>query len=170
MPLHLKDSAIKINVILLINKIKKDILEAKKAQAAIEFLFIIGFAMLLLLPSLALFGQFVQETSYTVTTGQVNKIAHLMLATATQVYQGTNGSTIVIDVNFPDGIANMSIINQEELLFVTDVGGHISDWTYYSDIPLNGTFNATDYDQGLRTFRFTSIDAGSRVKIERVQE
>ncbi|MBI5072447.1 hypothetical protein HZA99_01370, partial [Candidatus Woesearchaeota archaeon] len=52
----------------------------KSGQAAVEFLFIIGFAMLLLLPSLALFGKFAEETSYTVTSGQINKLGSLMIA------------------------------------------------------------------------------------------
>ena len=74
----------------------------RKAQAAIEFLFVVGFAMLLLIPSLALFGRFVQESSYTVTTSQVNKIGNYMLSTAKTVYHGTNGTVIVIEVNFPE--------------------------------------------------------------------
>ena len=140
----------------------------KTAQAAVEFLFIIGFAMLLLLPSLALFGRFVEETSYTVTSGQVNKIGSLMLATATQVYQGTNGSSIIIELNFPDGVTNMTILNSQELVFTTDIGGHASEQTYYSQVPLNATFNATDYEKGFKKFRFTAVDSGAQVQIERV--
>lgn len=142
----------------------------KSAQAAVEFLFIIGFAMLLLLPSLALFGRFAEETSYTVTSGQVNKIGFLMIATATQVYQGTNGSSIIIEVNFPNGVNSMSIQNNEEILFATDIGGKKSEQTYISEIPLNATFDAADYEKGFKKFKFTTINAGTMVQIERVIE
>lgn len=142
----------------------------KSAQAAVEFLFIIGFAMLLLLPSLALFGKFAEETSYTVTSGQINKMGSLMIATATQVYQATNGSSIIIQVNFPDGVTNMSIMNQNELVFATDIGGHASEQTYHSAIPLNGTFNASDYEKGFKKFQFTAVNGGTIVQIERIIE
>ncbi len=140
----------------------------KQSQAAVEFLFIIGFAMLLLIPSLALFARFVQESSYTVTTSQVNKIGNVMLSTAIQAYHGTNGTIIVIDINFPKGVKNMTIIDNQQLVFITDIGGALSENAYYSEIPINGSFNESDYSDGLKKFKFTAVNAGSLVQIERI--
>lgn len=141
-------------------------LKSLKSQAAIEFLFVVGFAMLLLFPSLALFGRFVQETTYTVTTSQLNKIGYYMLSTAKQAYYSTNGSIIVIEVNFPDGVKGMEIINEEELVFGIETSGAESELVFFSDVPINGTFNESDYTKGNKKFRFTSVD--STVFIERV--
>ncbi|MFA6888891.1 MAG: hypothetical protein WC254_05350 [Candidatus Woesearchaeota archaeon] len=142
-------------------------MKKKKAQAAIEFLFVVGFAMLLIIPSLALFGRFVEETAYTATTSQVNKIGNYMVTTAVQAYQGTNGTIIIIEANFPDGVQNMSIVNENELVFLIDIGGKRTEQVYYSKVPLSGSFNYSDVEKGLKKFRFTAINSGYIVFIER---
>ncbi len=141
----------------------------KQAQAAIEFLFVVGFAMMLLIPSLALFGRFVQESSYTVTTSQANKIGNYMLSTAKTVYHGTNGTVIVIEVNFPEGITSVEIPEEthDQIIFTMDVGGAQTQQVYYSDIPINGAFNSTDITEGVKKIKFEAINNGALVQIER---
>jgi hypothetical protein len=140
-----------------------------KAQAAVEFLFVVGFAMLLIVPSLALFGRFVQETSYTATTSQLNQIGNYFLSTAVQAYQGTNGTVLVVEINFPEGVENMSIVNNNELLFKVNIGGAESEQVYYSEIPLTGEFAAEDFSKGMKTYKFTATERGTIVQIERIQ-
>lgn len=141
----------------------------KKAQAAIEFLFVVGFAMMLLIPSLALFGRFVQESSYTVTTSQVNKVGNYMLSTAKTVYHGTNGTVIVIEVNFPEGVTEMEIPEtQDQLIFRIDIGGAETEQVYYSDVPINGTFNSSDVIEGVKKIKFEAVNNGALVQIERL--
>ena len=144
----------------------------QKGQAAIEFLFVVGFAMMLIIPSLALFGMFVQETSDTVTRGQVNKIGNYMVNTATQAYHGTNGTIIVIEVNFPEGVTNLTVPTETELVFTFEDGttGAAGEAVFYSDVPLNGTFTADDVNEGTKKFKFTTTESGSVVLIERVQK
>ncbi|MEK6867400.1 MAG: hypothetical protein AABX98_01120 [Nanoarchaeota archaeon] len=144
----------------------------QKGQAAIEFLFVVGFAMMLIIPSLALFGMFVQETSDTVTRGQVNKIGNYMMNTATQAYHGTNGTIIVIEVNFPKGVTNLTVPTENELVFTFEEGttGVAGEAVFYSDIPLNGTFTDNDVNEGIKKFKFTATESGSVVLIERVQK
>lgn len=144
----------------------------KQAQAAIEFLFVVGFAMMLLIPSLALFGRFVQESSYTVTTSQVNKIGNYMLSTAKTVYHGTNGTVVVIEVNFPEGVTVMEIPEEthDQIIFTMNVGGTETQQVYYSDIPINGTFNSTDITEGVKKLKFEAINNGALVQIERHRE
>lgn len=139
-----------------------------KAQASIEFLFIIGFAMLLLLPSLALFGHFVQETTTTATAAQLHKIANALLATGKQVYYNGNGSSIVLEVNLPEGITEMRISEEEQaLIFIVDIAGTSSEMVYFSGIPINGSFSAEDWTEGRKKFKMTATNYGSVVDIER---
>lgn len=139
-----------------------------KAQASIEFLFIMGFAMLLLLPSLALFGHFVQETTTTATAAQLHKIANALLATAKQVYYSGNGSSIVLEVNLPEGITEMHISEEEKaLIFTVDIAGASSEMVYFSDISINGSFSAEDWTEGRKKFKMISTRDGSVVDIER---
>lgn len=140
-----------------------------KAQAAVEFLFVMGFAMMLLIPSLALFGRFVQESSYTVTTSQVNKIGNYMLATAKTVYHGTNGTVVVIEVNFPEGITEVEIPEEthDQIIFTMNVGGAETQQVYYSDIPINGTFNSMDITEGVKRLKFEAVQNSALVQIER---
>jgi hypothetical protein len=144
----------------------------RNGQAAIEFLFVVGFAMMLIIPSLALFGMFVQETSDTVTRSQVNRIGNYMIDTATQAYHGTNGTIIVIELNFPQGVKNVTVPTEHELVFTFEDGttGVAGEAVFYSDVPLNGTFGDDDFSEGLKKFRFNTTESGSVVVIERVRK
>ncbi len=146
---------------------KKYYQRSAKAQASIEFLFVVGFAMLLIIPSLSLFGMFVQETSDTVTQSQINKIGNYMINTATQTYHGTNGTVIVIEVNFPEGVSGLEVMNGNELVFTfaDELSGQA---VFYSDILLNGTFTEDDINKGIKKFKFTATESGSIVLIERI--
>ncbi len=139
-----------------------------KAQASIEFLFIMGFAMLLLLPSLALFGHFVQETTTTATAAQLQKIANGLLATAKQVYYNGNGSSIVLEVNLPEGLTEIRISEEEQaLIFIMDIAGAPSELVYFSDVPIQGSFEAEDWTKGRKKFKMISTNHGYVVSIER---
>jgi hypothetical protein len=138
----------------------------KKGQASIELLFVIGFAMLLIIPSLALFGRFVQETTYTATASQTNKIGNQMLTTALQAFHNGDGTVIVIEVNMPDGIQEMEINTDENaIIFTLNLEGEDSEQVYFSTVPIDGTFEETDYNKGIKKFKFEVND--STVKITR---
>ncbi len=93
-----------------------------------------------------------------------------MLSTAKTVYHGTNGTVIVIEVNFPEGITNVEIPEEtnDQIIFTIDIGGAETEQVYYSDIPINGTFNSADVTEGIKKFRFEAINNGALVQIERV--
>ena len=139
----------------------------KKAQAALEFLFVIGFAMLLLLPSLGLFALFVQESSSTVTANQVETIGNTFLNTATQVAASGEGATLVVEVVFPDGVKSMGIQSNNELIFSTSIGGVETTQVYYSSIPLQGAFTANDISKGNKKFSF-QLDENGIVEIKKI--
>jgi uncharacterized protein (UPF0333 family) len=138
----------------------------KKGQASIELLFVIGFAMLLIIPSLAMFGRFVQETTYTATSSQVHKIGNQMLTTATQTYHNNDGAIIVLELNFPEGIQAMEIDTTENaIIFTMNVAGETTEQVYYTDVPIEGTFEDEDYTRGTKSFKFTATE--DAVTIER---
>jgi hypothetical protein len=139
---------------------------SKKAQASIELLFVVGFAMLLIIPSLALFGRFVQETTYTATASQSHKIASQMMTTATQTYHSGDGAIIIIEVNFPEGVEEMFIDTGENvLIFGINIGGEATEQVYYAEIPIEGSFEEEDYSKGIKKFKFTTVH--NSVTIER---
>lgn len=138
----------------------------KKGQAALEFLFVIGFAMLLLLPSLGLFALFVQESSSTVTANQVANIANRFLTTTTQIAASGKGATLVIEVVFPEGVESL-VIQNNELIFSTDIGGVATTHAFFSSIPIEGTFTASDVSSGNKKFSFT-LEENGVVLISRV--
>ncbi len=138
----------------------------KKAQAALEFLFVIGFAMLLLLPSLGLFALFVQESSSTVTANQVETLGNTFLNTATQVAASGEGATLVLEDVFPDRVISLEIQNNNELAFSTSIGGVETTQVYYSSFSINGIFTADDVSKGNKKFSF-QLDENGIVAITR---
>ncbi len=130
-----------------------------RAQASIELLFVVGFAMLLIIPSLALFGRFVQETTYTATSSQIQKIGAQFITTAMQVYYSNDGAIIIIEVNMPNGVQGMEIDEAEDtIIFTTNVEGKEAEQVYFSEVPISGTINSEDYTKGIKKFKLTSSD------------
>ncbi|RME54012.1 hypothetical protein D6783_00125 [Candidatus Woesearchaeota archaeon] len=107
-----------------------------KAQISFEYLFILGFAFILIIGSITIFTMYTRTTNPQVSGGQAHKIASDLLASAKEVYGIGKDAWITLDVNIPDEIEDIRILNYEELQVTYNTPEGTSSIVLFSDIPL----------------------------------
>ncbi|MBS3137302.1 hypothetical protein J4232_02625 [Candidatus Woesearchaeota archaeon] len=142
----------------------------KKSQIALELILLMSLAMLLLFPSMALFSNFVQESSREIVETQVKQIGTSMIEQTQSMFYYGNGSVIVVEYKFPERVRRMKINaypenNYYEIAFDLDLPGDISK-AYISKIPIaaakddksgtiikTGKFPENAYSTGKKKFK-----------------
>ena len=90
-------------------KISSNIISTPKAQAAMEYLMIAGFVMLIMLPLVYLVYNYTQESGADIVEAQINKLGRDIINNAESVYYFSSPSKITIDTNMPRGVLNITI-------------------------------------------------------------
>lgn len=144
----------------------------KFAQISMEYLVLVGFVMVMIVPSVYLYSERQKSYQSEMTSAQINQAGTLITDNVKTIYSLGKGSKTIIDVNLPPNIVNMSIFAGRELVFRirTAIGDSDMMYTCYfcSDAgpTLNGTFAESDFSQGRKTFRVTACT--NYILIERV--
>lgn len=110
----------------------------KRSQYAMEYLFVISFSILLILPTIALLLNSYSDVNYTITTHQVHSITEKLSDSAISVYYLGEGSMTKLFVSIPKGIQFSSIENNEILFRVRAKGETFSDIYSISKINVTG--------------------------------
>jgi len=140
----------------------------KRGQSSVEFLLIVSLALFLLIPALALFTDFIQKTSGDLVVSHVEEIGNTMVANVQTVYFYGPGAMIVLDVNMPENVVNMTIENDNFLIITVEIEGRTSDFLFYSDAPMQANISSTYYSPGLKHMKIEAIEGG--VLLERVYQ
>lgn len=143
-----------------------------RAQISMEYLILVGVAMMMVLPSVYLFSERQKAYESEIISGQVNQAGDLIMGDVKTIYALGKGSKSVIDVNLPKGIKNMTILAGRELVFKTTSSKGESDIVFFcyfcsnAGPTINGTFSVEDYSAGRKSFRIKACS--NYVLIERV--
>ncbi len=140
----------------------------KKAQSSIEILFIIAFGFMLITLSLIALTHITQSATDASISSESTEIGEALVNNAQAVYLAGKGTKALVEVYFPDNVLNLSIENNNYLLIVVKTYQGSRDLLFYSDYPLNATFDAIDYSKGAKIFEFTLNENGDTVMIRRV--
>ncbi len=92
----------------------------KKGQSAIEFLSIIGIALLMIIPASYLFLSQSRLTTDQIVSGQLDQIGGTIIGRANEMYSLGRESWTTINVNIPENIRSAYIANNEDLVFTYD--------------------------------------------------
>ncbi|MBI5392968.1 hypothetical protein HZA96_03800 [Candidatus Woesearchaeota archaeon] len=143
----------------------------KKSQIALELILLMSLAMLLLLPSMSLFSNFVVESSKEIVETQIKQIGTSMIEQTQSMFYYGNGSAIVVEYKFPERIKSMAINsisenNFYEIAFELDLPGDISK-SYVSKIPIAAAKNDKDGtiindDKGVGKFPENAYASGKK--------
>lgn len=106
-----------------------------KSQASVEYLIILGIALVLLLPVMGLFYASSVDSKNTANS-QLTVIAGQAIATnAEKVYYQSAGSRLKLDISFPDNLDSIRTFNNS--LIITGLfEGVQTDFVFYTSIPL----------------------------------
>lgn len=138
-----------------------------KAQVSLEYLVVLGFALLLLVPVVSLFQASSAQSEDLTNSNLIILAGRAFLSNAESVfYQGTN-SRVKVEVFFPGNIENITIANiagsgRSELTFSAVFNGLESDFVFFSPINLSfGTASSPCSGGSLPPDSF--LDGGNKI-------
>ena len=111
-----------------------------KAQFSVEYLFVIAFAMSVVLITAYVFFMQSRETNEEQQFATVEIIARDVLSNAKNVYYAGPLSKKTLRYTMPEIVENISVSGDNALIFTVTKEGATSELTYYSDVPIKGYF------------------------------
>ena len=149
----------------------------KKAQVAVETLIVVGIIMLLLMPAMYLFFNFINTSSQQILDAQINDIGKAIIKNAEALYYYGRGSAITLNFEFSDQITDIIIEEHVNnlgelyytLIFVVNIGA--KERLFLSNIKIVAVPDSETLSEppleGKKVFRLTNID-GKTIGIERL--
>jgi hypothetical protein len=143
-----------------------------KAQAALEYLMIVGLAFVIIMPMVYMFYSYTVSTQEEVGMAKIHKIGVDIAAAAEDVYYLGEPSRSTIKVNMPEMIAGVSVLDAAPgytgsliIFYFGDVGLNQSI-VIPSKIPLDLDLNEEDYSPGRKEIIVEATSQGARIKGE----
>lgn len=115
-------------------------LKRGKAQVSMEYLIIVSFVVVLIIPMLVMFNKYSDETEDNIITSQANQIGRKIVDAAESVYYLGKPSKNTLKFSFPKDISNITIGNNELVFFMkTKVG--VDEVVIYSPVNITGALS-----------------------------
>ncbi|MEK6867831.1 MAG: hypothetical protein AABX98_03335 [Nanoarchaeota archaeon] len=115
-------------------------MQNKKAQFSLEYMFIVAFAMSAVLITATVFFMQSRESGEQQQLTNIEIIANDILSTAKSVYYAGGISKKTVRYTMPTIVNNISVSDDNALVFSITSEGITSDLVYYSDVPIEGVF------------------------------
>ncbi len=132
----------------------------RKAQASMEYLLVAGLIMLVILPSIYIFYSYSHRSNQEIAQSQVNRFGTQIIDAAEEIYYLGGPSKTTLDLTMPNGVRNMEIWCNQELIFFLADGSELG---FKSKV--NITTNITSDDaSGRRCYNFTKEDYSPGLK------
>lgn len=103
-----------------------------KAQGSVEYLSIVGIALLLLIPATMLFMNYARSTNDDVVSNQLALLGNSLLGKAEEMYVLGAGSWTTEEIVLPESLAESYIASNSDLVFRYDSFGGRTDAVFFS--------------------------------------
>src|SRR3989344_6871283 len=110
----------------------------KKLQSATEYLMVVGFVMVILIPGIYLYVQYSQESNDSIINAKVDSITNEIVKAAEQVYSYGEGSQTLLNVDIPKNVVAIGFDGNEIVFTVLNSKGGSSEIVKVSNVKLNG--------------------------------
>ncbi|MBN1175879.1 hypothetical protein JXA48_04515 [Candidatus Woesearchaeota archaeon] len=137
-----------------------------RAQAAVEYLFIVALALMLIVPGSIVFYRFSADSQAVVEVSKITSAGNEILGVAEELYS-LGAAWETVDVNFPNSATGMWVYNAtvSELALTFDMGGP-SEVVFFTHVSM-GNSSTNDCTNGC----FIPITPGdNRIRIESNEE
>jgi len=134
----------------------------KSAQAAMEYLMMMGLITIIIIPTTFLFYSYASESAEDIDKAQIDKFARDLITTAETVYYLGYPSRIVIKERLPNTVESISVVQDPVsgiYLLIVDVRTQdgISTQSYPTAVNILGVFGEETITAGIKTIR---VEAG----------
>jgi len=129
-----------------------------KAQVSVEYLFIIGMALAIIVPGSILFYKYSQDSNEKLVASQINRIGKNIINEVERMKAIGKYSWTTLEVNFPESTRNVSTNDYELIIFYqTDRG--ITESVFFSDVNISGEYSrdiSQDFHSGYMKIKIES--------------
>ncbi|MFT4311753.1 MAG: hypothetical protein ACMXYF_00820 [Candidatus Woesearchaeota archaeon] len=134
----------------------------KRGQVSIEYLLLMGFALIAILGAAALAFLSFSDFEQSVRENQVQSSLQSIVEQSQLVYGIGPNSFRVITITLPTNVDQI-LIAQNTITARMHTSGGLNDIVFFSTVPLQGTIDA---QRGTKTLRVTAFD--NHVQIEQI--
>lgn len=106
----------------------------KRGQSAFEYIMVVGIAMLLIVPGALLFYNYSVKSGDELVRSRIEMAGNNILGSAEKVYYIGENSWETIEIDFPESVRWMYILNNSELVIEYDSHTGLSEAVFFSDI------------------------------------
>ena len=111
----------------------------KEAQVSVEYMFLIGFATVIIIPLIIIYQSFIQESRDEIASVQIQQVAKEVIDAAESVYYLGEPSQTTLKVNIPDSIVLADLSAGYEVVFKIKTKSGQSDIVQSSSINITGS-------------------------------
>ena len=123
---------------------KREVKGFLKGQISIEYLFMMGFTLLLLIPTIILFASESENIKSDIAAAHATQVARKIADKAEEMYYQGAPSKTTIMVSIPEGIENISFENKEIEISYRTSDNALEDIVQISPINMTGGINCTE--------------------------
>ena len=109
-----------------------------KSQSALEYLLVIALVLGIIVPTTYLLFRYSSESNAEIVDSRIIKIGRSIIDTAETVYFSGEGAKIVVELTMPEGVDDVHILSNRELVFsiTTEIGETESVFFSSVNIPI----------------------------------
>lgn len=135
----------------------------RKSQASLEYMVILAFTLLILLPAFYIFYSFTSQSNQQIADAQIDTIGTSIIENAQFVHYAGESSKVTLDLDLPTNVQNISIVANRELVFKILSEEGEKNLVFFSDVVPLSCANyvctiATEDDAGKIKLRVQSIE------------
>lgn len=155
----------------LLSKSINEHIPKKKGQGSVEYLSVVGIALMLLIPATMLFTNYTRSANEEVLANQLNMIGQRIMNKAEEMYVIGTNSWSTIETTFPDSFESATFYNGSDLVFRYATGSGYSDVVFFAErfTFTNGTCNSDcnlSFSTGVNRIRIELI--GSEIELRKI--
>lgn len=133
--------------------VKKEV-KSKKSQFSMEYLLMMGFTFMLLIPTIILFAQQQNNIESDMSASQATQIARKIADKSEEMYYQGEPSRTTLKVFIPNGVENITFDNMTIIVYFKDSDGVIHDIVQEAPVTINGTIGNSN---GLHVIEIRSM-------------
>ncbi len=121
-------------------------LRGLRAQSSVEYIFIVAFALMIIVPAAFVFNQYSASSQEGLRNTQIFKVGSDLIEASELMYSVGENSWQTVDVTFPPDVLSVKVFNGSDgvnELVITYDGEYVSQAVFFTEIPLSNS-SSTD--------------------------
>ena len=141
-----------------------------RGQSSLEYLLIVALTLTLIIPATYVFYSYSKDSSQDITDAQLTKLGRGIVDTAETIFYSGLGSKTTMDINVPEGVISVVIIDGKELVFNVTTNIGVNEVVFFSSVNMTTTGSNCNVNvcsipglsnSGLKTLRIETVNKES---------